>query len=275
MLELTMHRDIKWDRDELVIALQSLADPCDTWRIIKDNSRYLIARHGEFSLFYKDFAPDHSLAGLIKSALGQGPVARSLRGARLLKAARLLAPEVVASGVREGRPFILMTELAGPQLHNALRSFLTHPRGERLRFKRRLLWLLGETIGRLHGSGLVHGDLRPNNLILHVDESGLLGVGLIDNERSRKPLRFRREQLRNLTQLMLLNRDDVTRTDRARFFQGYFAAFPHSAAARRRLLAEVTAAVEARFARGSRPLGTLIEAHWWDYLAGARFPDPQ
>lgn len=96
--------------------------------------------------------------------------------------------------------------------------------------KRAFLRALGHLIGRMHGKGIFHGDLRPGNILVE-DQEGNPRFYFIDNERNRYfprgiPDRYR---LKNLVQINMIVYPPVTFTDRLRFFQGYLEENPQMA----------------------------------------------
>jgi hypothetical protein len=73
----------------------------------------------------------------------------------------------------------------------------------------------------VHATGFVHGDLRPGNVLAVQTQDGFRFT-LIDNERNtRKTPTPGKMLLRNLMQLNMLPRKDLSRTDRMRFLQAW------------------------------------------------------
>ena len=94
-----------------------------------------------------------------------------------------------------------------------------------LREKRDLLRQFGLTVGRMHRAGVVHGDLRPGNVLVRRN-GNRWEFFLIDNERTRRH-RYLRGRLRrkNLVQINMLPRG-ISNTDRMRFFLPYLLLNP-------------------------------------------------
>jgi tRNA A-37 threonylcarbamoyl transferase component Bud32 len=254
----------------LLEELEALLGDRSGWQVVKDNARNLICYHPADRLYFKSF--DHSnLAETLKRALRGSRARRTLLGTRLLQEAGCLAPDVVACGTLVHQDFVVMEDLGGPQLLNALHSYLQEP--ARRRWRRQLYRALGRTIGTMHAAGIAHGDLRPNNVIIHPGKDGYR-LGLIDNERTRRPVRFRREQLRNLKQIMLLDERYITAAERRTFFAAYFSRFPQghrlqrSRAAQRAIQRTVIDEVQAHFSRRAPVSGTPIPPEGWQALAG-------
>ncbi len=94
------------------------------------------------------------------------------------------------------------------------------PKAE-LRLKRSIIDALAREIGQLHKTGIVHGDLRLNNILLEISD-GKPVFYLIDNERNRKYRKIpRRLVKKNLVQVNMVLPEVVTNTDRLRFFKAY------------------------------------------------------
>ena len=93
--------------------------------------------------------------------------------------------------------------------------------------KRRFIRALGETVGRMHGEGIFHGDLRAGNIFAKRTDSGWQFF-FLDNERTRKlGLLPKRLRLKNLVQVNMLLGENITVTDRMRFLKAYLAQNGH------------------------------------------------
>ena len=92
---------------------------------------------------------------------------------------------------------------------------------QQLRHRRGLIRAFGQTIGRMHASGIFHGDLRLGNVLARQEETGWRFF-FLDNERTRKfsrlPCRLR---VKNLVQVNMAPPGLFTNTDRMRFFKEY------------------------------------------------------
>jgi serine/threonine protein kinase len=272
-------------KSPLPIAIEQLLSDDGSWRLIKRNTRNTIAFHSELRVYFKSFNHTNIKEGLKRLFTG-GRAQRTLNGTRLLHQAGCQAPDVVAMGHFPGNDFILMESIEGPPLRNALESHLKHQKHPE--WRRALFQELGLTIGKMHAKGVIHGDLRGNNVII-LPENHHYRLALIDNERTRKPFRFQREQRRNLKQIMLFGPQYITQGEQQLFFSGYFQAFPHPAQAAKQLSAETLREVGKHFKRKGIVQGTPIsEANYWPALAecvpyelsrlsnsGERFPQPE
>ena len=77
------------------------------------------------------------------------------------------------------------------------------------------------TIGRLHATGFIHGDLRTSNVLAHKG-CDHFEFSFIDNERNtqHKPAPGKL-LLKNLMQLNMHLPSELSRTDRMRFFESW------------------------------------------------------
>ena len=140
------------------------------------------------------------------------------------------------NGFNAPEPFVLLEKIAGPfrtesvlvtdeikdavQLHKYLQDLAGKNDFDSIRKKRRTISQLGDMVGRLHGCGISHGDLRLGNILVQ-ENTGQIKFFLIDNERTRqyKKIRFRL-RLKNLVQVNMF-RQSITDTDRMRFVRSY------------------------------------------------------
>ncbi|MCG8439000.1 MAG: lipopolysaccharide kinase InaA family protein [Pseudomonadales bacterium] len=256
------------DKQALHDGITSVLSDRRGWSVVKNNARNLIAYQENGRLYFKSFN-NVQFKELIKRSLGSNRAYRTLTGTRLLTEAGCLAPTIIACGHHQRCDFILMEDLEGPQLLNALESFLqsasTRP------WRRELFRALGHMVGRMHSAKIAHGDLRPNNIIIHPGSLGYR-LALIDNERTRKPLRFGREQKRNLKQVMLLANNYITPAERRRFFAAYFSRLELPRHKQRRLYRETLESVREHFARKGVSRGTPISQDYW-YILRHQQPD--
>ena len=92
--------------------------------------------------------------------------------------------------------------------------------------KRALIEAFAGTIGQMHARGIFHGDLRLGNVLV-VREEQKWRFFFIDNERTKKFYRLpARLRLKNLVQVNMFRPDDITNTDRMRFFKAYISMNP-------------------------------------------------
>ncbi len=212
------------------------------------------APDAEVAFYWKEFR-SRGAWDPIKSWFRASRAERAHAGAGRLRAIGLEAPRTLALGVerrlgRGVRSFLVTEPVTG------LVSLEDWARAGSLgwRERRTMVAAVASALARLHGAGLVHGDLRPSNVLCARDAARIV---LLDNERTRRS-RSRRERLRNLVQLAVDQLGPPHRTDRVRFARAYARALGLDAARARALVREIDAAVRARRRRrASRGLDPL------------------
>jgi tRNA A-37 threonylcarbamoyl transferase component Bud32 len=111
-------------------------------------------------------------------------------------------------------------------LYTLLRGKFNPPLNEeKLRIKRSLIYALGNMIGRLHSSGIVHGDLRLDNILVQNWRDRKHNFYLIDNERNTLYHKIpERLIIKNLVQLSMISSAFITHSDRMRFLNAYLSS---------------------------------------------------
>jgi hypothetical protein len=169
-----------------------------------------------------------SLTDAVKQLVRGSRAKRSCVAARELQAVGLRTPSVLGYGaLAPGVSWLLTREVPAVGLGNYLDNFLRPPlSAKKLRWKWRVLQALGRAVGRMHNAGIVHGDLRLNNILIDskADEPTFY---IIDNERNRRYHRPvpRRMLVKNLVQLTLMHPRYGSRADRLRVLDAYLDAF--------------------------------------------------
>ncbi|MBE0535085.1 MAG: hypothetical protein IH624_05390 [Phycisphaerae bacterium] len=213
---------------------------------------------GRIEHFYLKQYLHRSACDFVKHLFRPSRAMRSLKATLLLARNGLAAPPVIAVG--EDRQFFFRTrcfvvtsqvEQASP-VYAWLGRLPADERRTRVR-RRDFIRRLGSTVGRMHAREICHGDLRPGN-VLAADTADGWQFYLIDNERTighkHLPHRLR---VKNLVQIGMLTDDQISRTDRMRFFQAYLQENPSQSARRRSLAAVVLARIRQRLA-GKTPV---------------------
>lgn len=196
------------------------------WQWVPSSPHAVVAADKARSVYYKEFLPRGPGEG-VKSLLRGGRGRRARKQARVLLAHGFATPAILCWG-RGGTNEFMVTAGAPAEgfLDFLLRKFGQPLDKEQLRGKRRLLAEVGALIGRLHRSGIVHGDLRANNLLVQETAEGLRFY-FIDNERNRW---FRRRipfrlLVKNLVQISFILNNYVNRTDLLRLYRAYVAEY--------------------------------------------------
>ncbi len=244
-------------------ALQQFFSGDPAWKQVKQNSRNTIAIHPDMGVYFKSFNRT-SITERLKSTFTGGRAKRTLAGTELLQEAGCMAPKILATGYYPDNDFIIMEALEGAPLLNAIESYLRDTPDSQ--WRKNLFCELGLTIGKMHANGIIHGDLRGNNVVI-VPDHQRYRLAMIDNERTRKAFRFNREQQRNLKQIMLFGPCYITPVERDLFFDCYFQAFPHPKQRAILLKEQTFAEVEKHFQRKGIVQGTPLEpVNYWPIL---------
>jgi hypothetical protein len=196
------------------------------------SSKYALVYKHKSNIFLKCFLPRSGMETVKKFFRGSRCV-RSIRGTDLLLNAGLQAPATIARGKTAGVEWLASQTARGVGVADFLAYLTTidNDIGEKIRS--RLMAELGRQIARLHQQKIVHGDLRPNNVMLYLKPSWserlatggeeILQLTFIDNERTRRywPIIPRRERIRNLVQIMMISDRSLNQQERALFISSY------------------------------------------------------
>ena len=221
------------------------------------NSRVLRFRascnSGERTVYFKEYIRRSPLDWL-KELFYPCRAVRAFRASFMLADAGFLSPTVIAAGrVGRGllgkRSFLATEEVADAR---PVYKYLVPPHcGESactLQDRRELLRSIGRTIGRMHRAGIIHGDLRPGNVLARKGADGW-EFFFIDNERTRRRrVLLASSRLKNLVQINMLPQG-VSRTDRMRFFHAYMLANPSVCAAYKQWAERIMTRTRRRFRR--------------------------
>jgi tRNA A-37 threonylcarbamoyl transferase component Bud32 len=222
---------------------------CEHWGPGSSVSRVVLRGARDHDLAVK-WNHARGLRGSISALLHGSRAARAAAGAETLRALGLSHPETLAFAERRRLGFVSESFLITRFLEDAeplpvaLDSLRYDAAG-----RRALARAVGETVGRLHGAGLDHADLKHSNLLVTQDAR----VVLLDLDTLVPPRRPTwRRVVRALGQLEAYTSDLypwLPRTDRARFLRAYLEQVPAYTDRRRELVRAVREWVEARLER--------------------------
>jgi len=201
------------------------------WDRVRTTRNATLAKHGDAGLLFKEFKRGTPAERMLKPLRG-GVVQRAISNGNALKRAGFGAPEVVYEGALPTGVEFLFTK---PGPGSDLGDWLANHRSD-TDFRRQMLEALGAYIGRLHGSGFVHGELHADSIyVIYTGEH--FHFTLANNEQNRRlqPVPGKL-MLKNLKQLAVLDRGAMGVTDRTRFFMAWRRQLPHLAEGEARLL---------------------------------------
>lgn len=203
------------------IALLCEDDPVSGWQRVDSSDFARVHAHRERGLYCKQFLP-RSRFDIVKSWLRGDRSIRARHRSDDLIAAGFSSPTPVAWGLyARHRGFVVTEAVAAIGVTEWLRTLGPGHRARRWQ----LLTALGQEIGRLHGAGFVHGDLRTSNVLV-TDQDSVFSFYFIDNERNSQhrqiPMKL---VVKNLVQLDMLLAKDLSRSDRLRFYKSYITNY--------------------------------------------------
>jgi len=198
-------------------------------------------------VYYKEFLPRDNFEK-IKALLRGNRCERARKQAGILLAAGLPTPEILCWGRGRENAFLITKDFAGIGFFQYVKTYFLPPLSlEQIREKHLLLAKAGALIGTMHSKGIVHGDLRQNNLLVK-KEGENFHFSIIDNESNRKWPHIPLSQIvKNLVQFAIFSDNLLTRSDLMRLFYAYSTNYPRfSGRNKRKLLQTVYARSRAR-----------------------------
>lgn len=211
-------------RDEYAPAVYALLAgklPPD-WEWVNSSTNSIVARCLKLSpVYYKEFlsrSPFERIKSLVR---GSRCLKARVRG-EILRRKGFRSPSVYCWGSKGHRHFMITEGINAVGLTDYIYKHWQPPLSrDELLTKRRLIEKFGEEIGKLHQSGICHGDLRLNNILVEQTEDDPVFY-FIDNERNSFFRRIPKRRIeKNLVQVNMINSTHVTRQDRLRFFRAY------------------------------------------------------
>lgn len=204
------------------------------WCWIDSSENTVVAKRSQDkyidSVYFKKFLKRSFLENF-KSLLRGSRCERSIRQAALLLDKGFNTPEVVCWGRYNANEFMITRDVSsigyGDSINKILKIDHCDSKNindiELVNRKRNLVSGIGHLVGELHKAGIIHGDLRPNNVLIKSDGSNN-EFYLIDNERN-KIFKKPPEKLiiKNLVQIMMFFPEDLSKAYRCRFYKKYFS----------------------------------------------------
>ena len=193
------------------------------WEWIHSSTMAKVAKYnGSQELYFKEFLPRNRMEN-IKAMIRGSRSERWIRQANIARKKGFDVPEVVASGTFTNKNGYLVTA-SGPRKEVPdflLRNDPTIDEAQRQK------WIasFARYIGKMHRAGIVHGDLRPGNILMDPTEEG--HFVMIDIERNSYHKKIPMKMVKkNLVQLAKkLSFREFTAKDRITFFNIYNDAY--------------------------------------------------
>ena len=207
----------------------------DNWEWVNSSENTIVAKKTHVktdeSVFLKVFLDRSILEGL-KSSVRGSRCQRSIRQSDILSDLGFNVPEAYCWGKCHGKGFVITKAIPAigyaDYIKNNIKLIMNSNDHEAaldlIKSKRKLVSGIGQLVGALHHKGLIHGDLRPNNILVK-DVNQKYEFYLIDNERNmlhKSPAD--KLIIKNLVQIMMFFPEDLSSTYRSRFYKSYFKA---------------------------------------------------
>lgn len=196
------------------------------WVWVKSSINTRVAyRKASPSVYYKQFIPRSFFEG-IKSLIRGSRCQRAIEQQQALVGAGFNTPEIICAGRFKSQEFMISEAFDGIGFGDYLASFFRKSSGARLKLKRQLLNSVGNLVGDLHSAGIVHGDLRPNNILINF-KNNMFVLSLIDNERNQlyKKIPYKKIH-KNCVQITMFKPCDMTKSDRLRLWYAWQKKYP-------------------------------------------------
>jgi len=162
-----------------------------------------------YSIILKKYF-NRNISDLFKSLILPTRAQRAFKAGQMLAANGFLTPPAIAYG----RNILMTLEVRDSTPFYKLLGSL--PQSQ----KRKMIEQFGKTVGKMHDTGIFHGDLRLGNVLVK-SANDKFDFYFLDNERTKKfdilPSHLR---VKNLVQINM-DRDNVDENDRKVFFDSY------------------------------------------------------
>ncbi len=199
-------------RQDVSLLIQGILPKDWDWVPCSENA--LVAeRKYQYPIYYKEFL-SRNIFETLKAFFRGSRCLRTRKNTDILIRNGFNSPAVICWGKGKKNELILLEADKGKGFYTYLLENFSPPLTKtQLHEKRHLLFEAGKLIGLLHKKRIIHGDLRPNNLLISKNE-GEYRFSFIDNE-SNKCSKINRISLvkKNLIQLSLIFDNLLTQTD--------------------------------------------------------------
>lgn len=199
---------------------------------------------------YKQFLCRDSAEG-IKSIFKGSRAKRANDGALMVESAGLHTPIMCCYG-QKVKLFNTTSFMVTEFLDDALNIYEYLDSHKSFKELRSFMKCLGRDVGKMHRASIIHGDLRPGNIMVIGGEPvGEFKINFIDNERN---IKFKSQApdkliIKNLVQLNMLQRSKVKFSLRAIFLKNYLLEVSDLVKSKKELVREVSLITEARMSK--------------------------
>jgi tRNA A-37 threonylcarbamoyl transferase component Bud32 len=192
------------------------------WQWVTSSANSIVARRLQPKpVYYKEFLSRSPFEG-IKNFFRGSRCQRAISKGNILRQRGFHSPIVSCWGRKGNRHFMISEGVDALGLGDYIIKHWQRPLlGGEISAKRRFIKKFGTIIGNLHKTGICHGDLRVNNILVQ-ESTGDVIFYFVDNERNTLLQKIPKRLIRkNLVQLNMMQSPHISRQDRLRFFQAY------------------------------------------------------
>ncbi len=196
------------------------------WEWVKSSKKTKVARRNSPLVYYKEFLSRSRFEVLKNVVKGSRGERARIHGDSLISHG-FNAPVPLCWGDDHKHNFIIFegieAEPIGGYIYSNWGQKLSN---NELKLKYKCIAALATEVGRLHRSGIVHGDLRLNNILINVSEDQSPTFYFLDNERNEQYGVIPEKLIaKNLVQLNLISPKFISFKDRFRFFHSYNSVY--------------------------------------------------
>ncbi len=195
--------------------------PAD-WEWVASSKKTQVARRCNPLVYYKKFLSRSRFEALKNVVKGSRGKRARIKGDILISHG-FNAPVPLCWGDDNNHNFILFEGIEAEPIGGYIYSNWGQKlNGDVRKLKYLVISALAAEVGRMHNAGIVHGDLRLNNILLNMAKDGAPSFYFLDNERNEQYSVVPEKLIaKNLLQLNLISPKLITFSDRFRFFHYY------------------------------------------------------
>ncbi len=209
----------------------------EKWDWVNSSVHAIVARRLDPSpAYYKEFLSRSSLEWF-KSLVRGSRCTRARLNREILNKNGFHSPIIHCWGKKGQRHFMVTEGVAAIGMADFIHKNWQRPLSKKkIIAKKEIVEGLGREIGLLHKAGIFHGDLRPNNILIKLENNKPV-FHFIDNERNRFYKQIPLSLIeKNLVQVNMVFPICISLQDRLRFFKSYNIAYARFSPSEQKIL---------------------------------------